>query len=401
MRIAFLAQRVPYPPDRGDKITTFHEVVHLSRYDDVEVFCLADGIEDLENVAPLNQHASAVIAVPVSGMKARARCLAALATNKPLTVAFFDEPRLHQALIARHARAPFDAAVVYSSSMAQYVEGCHDLFRVMQFADLDSLKWGQYASRSRFPLSALYRREAHLLLEYERRIARMFNHSLVCTSVEKADFVRLIPDAPVTCVPNGVDIDHFRCDPAVVKTRARLAFAGVMDYRPNVDAVVWFVREILPLIRDAVPDASFTICGARPSRSVTELANVPGVFVTGRVPDTRPVMQAAEVSVIPLRMARGIQNKLLESMAMSLPCVTTPAVARALVGDAQGAVLVAESPVEFAGHVVTLLRDRSLRKTFGDKARAAVEGSYRWDVPLSRLSQLIQAGVAGRRKLSP
>ena len=267
MRILYLAQRVPYPPDRGDKITTYHEVRHLARHHDVAVACLADGEADLAHVASLTGWTTSVDAVLLRPVAARVRALGALARALPFTVAYFNEGELHRRVAARLKARRFDAILVYSSGMAQFVEPYRDLPRVMQFADLDSLKWEQYADRSRFPWSWLYRREQRLLLEYERHLAYTFSHSLVCTPRELRDFERLIPGAPASCVSNGVDLDYFRPQ-GLAKNSHEVIFTGLMDYFPNVEGVVWFCDEVLPLIRREVPETTLTICGARPGAAV-------------------------------------------------------------------------------------------------------------------------------------
>jgi sugar transferase (PEP-CTERM/EpsH1 system associated) len=396
MRILFLAQRVPYPPDRGDKITTYREVAHLARRHEVSVACLADGPEDLANVKGLGPLTASIDAVPLRRRRARARALAALATGAPLTVAYFNERELHQRVAARLAAERFDAAVVYSSGMAQFVERYAGLPRVMQFADLDSLKWAQYARDVRPPLCWVYAAEERRLLRYERHIATTFSHSLVSTPRELQDFERLIPGAPASCVSNGVDLEYFAPQPAE-KAPASLVFTGVMDYFPNVQGVTWFCQEVLPLVRAEVPAVTFTVCGSRPTPAIQALGRLPGVTVTGRVPDVRPYLARSEVGVVPLRIARGIQNKLLEAMAMGLPTVTTTPAFEGAGAAAGSDLLVADSPAEFAAAAVRLLRDAGLCERLGRAARAFTEAQYRWETQLARLDDVLAAVTGGRK----
>jgi len=203
---------------------------------------------------------------------------------------------------------------------------------------------------------------------------------------------------PVGLVGNGVDLDYFRSS-GVAKRPGSIVFAGVMDYFPNVDAVIWFRDEILPIVQQQIPEAGLTIGGARPAAAVRRLANRRGVTVTGRVPDTRPYLDGAEVFVAPMRMARGIQNKLLEALAMGLPCVASAAAAMGtVVQDGEG-ILAADDPEEFAQHVVRLLRDGAFRAAMAGKARAAAEANYRWEAQLACLDQVV-AAVLPRRGLS-
>ncbi len=390
MRILFLAQRVPYPPDRGDKITTYHEIRHLGRTHEVVVGCLADGPDDLQHVDALRPFAASVDAVPLSRAWAHRRALAALLSGLPLTVAYFNEPQLHARVRARLQQQRFDAILVYSSGMAQFVEQADRIPRIMQFADLDSQKWQQFARWSRPPTRWLYRLEARRLLRYERRLAARFAHSVVCTAAERQDFERLIPGRPVTCVGNGIDLEYF-APRHIGKQPHSIIFTGIMDYLPNADGAVWFCRDILPLIRARLRTATVTICGARPAPAVEVLHQIPGVTVTGRVPDVRPFLAAASVAVVPLRMARGIQNKLLEAMAMGLPVVATSCAFNGIEAEPEVHALVADEPEAFAAAVVRVLSNDVLRAQLSQSARARVERNYRWETQLARLDALLTA----------
>ena len=393
MRIFFVCQRVPFPPDRGDKIATFNEIRHLSKQYEVHVFCLGDGAADLDNIPALHAHAKSVTAAAVSGLGGRLRALKALLAGRPLSVAAFDVAELHQAIIQKYDELRPDLVIVYSCNVAQYAEHFAGVPRIMQFHDLDSLKWAQYAERSRFPLKWIYRIEAKRLLAYERRIARRFSHALVCTAAERRDFERLFPGIAVSLVGNGVDLDYFR-SLGEVKRPGSIVFTGVMDYFPNIDAVLWFCDEILPAVQAQIPEATLTICGNRPTAAVRRLANRRGVIVTGWVPDTRPYLDAAEIFVAPLRMARGIQNKLLEALAMGLPCVASTAAWNGTVVPKGAGILVADDSKEFAAQIVRLLRDDALRAEMAGKARAIVESKYRWDRQMAALDRVVAAVTA-------
>jgi polysaccharide biosynthesis protein PslH len=388
MRMFFICQRVPFPPDRGDKITTFNEVRHLSTKHEVHVFCLADGTADLDNIPGLRRYAQSVTAVPVLGWESKLRALKAMFAGEPLSVAAFNEAELHNVIRRQFTELRPDLIMVYSCNVAQYAEHFPQVPRIMQFAELDSSRWGQFARRSRLPLRWVYAIEQQRFFAYERHIARTFSHALVCTAAEQRDFERLIPGVPVSLVGNGVDLDYFRSK-GIAKRPGSIVFTGVMDYFPNIDAVVWFCDKVLPIVQQQIPEAALTICGSRPTAAVRRLAKRRGVAVTGRVPDTRPYLDGAEVFVAPMRMARGIQNKLLEALAMGLPCVASEAAAAATnVPDGLG-ILAADDPDEFALHVVRLLRDGAFRATMAGKARAAAELNYRWDVQLACLDRVI------------
>ena len=393
MRIFYVCRRVPFPPDRGDKIAAFNEVRHLAERHEVHVFCLGDGAQDLANISGLQPYAKSVTAAPVDELTIKLRALAALFTGQPLSVAALNETELHRAIRRKFAELRPDLIIVYSCNMAQFAEPFPGVPRIMHFGDLDSLKWRQYAERSRPPLQWIYAIEGQRLLAYERRIARTFSYALVHTEFEKRDFERLIPDIAVSILGNGVDLDYFRSS-GERKEPGSMVFTGVMDYRPNVDAVSWFCNEILPLVRAEIPRANFTICGSRPAPAVRRLAKLGGVTVTGWVPDARPYLDRAEIFVAPLRMARGVQNKLLEALAMGLPCVASTAASRGTVVVDGECILAADDPGEFARLVVELLQDGTRRAEMARRARAAAEANYPWEAQLARLDQVIAAAVS-------
>jgi sugar transferase (PEP-CTERM/EpsH1 system associated) len=394
MRIFYICRRVPFPPDRGDKIAAFNAIRHLAARHEVHVFCLGDGVRDLANISGLQAYAKSVSAAPVDEFTIKLRALAALVTGQPLSVAALNESKLHDAIQKKFTELRPDLIIVYSCNMAQFAEHFPNVPRIMHFGDLDSLKWPQYAERSSIPLNWIYAIEARRLLGYERHIAQIFSHALVHTEIEKHDFERLIPGIPVAVVGNGVDLDYFR-SAGEAKKPASMVFTGVMDYRPNIDAVVWFCDEILPIVQANIPAANFTICGSRPAPAVRRLAKRRGVRVTGWVADARPYLDRAEIFVAPLRMARGVQNKLLEALAMGLPCVaSTAARSGTAVADGQG-ILATDEPREFARHVIDLLGDSDGRAEMARRARAAAVANYRWEVQLACLDQVIAAAVSG------
>ena len=398
MRIFYICQRVPFPPDRGDKITTYNEIKHLARQHEVHVFCMADGVEDLANVAKVKDFAASIQAVAVSSFGAKWRAALALLTGEPLSVAAFSNRALHRAIRLAHAQTPADLMIVYSCNVAQYAAHFPDCRRIMQFADLDSLKWGQYAERHRRPMKWLYALEQRRLLDYERRIAHSFDHSLVCTAVEQRDFEALIPGAAISLVANGVDLEYFKTlhQP---KVAGRMVFTGVMDYLPNIDAVEWFCSEIYPRVRQAVPQASFVICGSRPTDAVKNLAKIAGVSVTGWVEDTRPHLDAAQVFVAPLRMARGVQNKVLEGLAMGLPCVASMAAWSGTVIPQGEGIVASNDPAEFARQIVKLITDTPYREQMALRARQSAEAHYTWQAQMDLLDGVMAQVVEAPAKL--
>ena len=398
MRILFLSQRVPYPPNRGDRIVNYNVVRHLSQRHSVVIGCLSDGPADRDHIEALNRMGAEVVAVPLSRLGRRWRAMAALiAGREPLTRAYFREPDLVRRVHDLLATRSFDLAIVSSSGMASYVE-IAALPRIIQFVDLDSQKWQAYADASAVPKSWLYREESRRLFEYELSVAGKFDRTLFCAERETREFQRLAPHADARTIRVGVDLDYFQPRQAARNTH-QLIFTGVMDYRPNSEGADWFCRDVLPRVQAQIPEATMTICGASPNRTVRRLARLPGVVVTGAVPDVRPYLARSSVAVIPVRIARGVQNKLLEAMAMGLPAVTTTAAFGGLDADVREGVYVADQPQAFADRVIRLLQDDDERLAAGRAARAAVEANFRWSDSLAVLDDVI-AGVMNRRRSS-
>jgi sugar transferase (PEP-CTERM/EpsH1 system associated) len=266
--------------------------------------------------------------------------------------------------------------------MAQYADKYPQARRVVDFCDVDSDKWRQYAEKKAWPMSWLYRHEARQLLSYERRVAREYDASLFVSAPEADLFRQLAPecDGKIGFFNNGVDTDYFSPDlghqsPYAQGERA-VVFTGAMDYWPNVDAVQWFASAIFPQLRSRFANLRFYIVGARPTPAVQALAQQDGVVVTGTVPDVRPYIAHAQVAVAPLRIARGIQNKVLEAMAMATPVVVTPQALEGIDAEPGTELVLAEDENDFVEAVSALLYVPE--HSIGKAARAKVERNYSW-----------------------
>jgi sugar transferase (PEP-CTERM/EpsH1 system associated) len=386
VRILFLAQRVPYPPNRGDKITTWRLIERMRRAHSVRCVAFAHDEADVRAAAELERLGVPTIAVRLHDRRSRAAALALLATSKPLTLGVYGS-RVLQAHVDRLA-AESDVGYAYSSSMGAFLEPHPRLARVMHFAELDSDKWRQYAERTRWPWSWVYAREHRTLLRFERRIAHAFDENVLCTPLELAVFAREIPGARSIVVRNGVDLAHYR--PARERAEPRhLVFVGVMDYLPNVDGCLHFAREVLPRVRARYPDVRFTIVGAKPVSAIRALAREPGVSVTGFVDDPREHLARASVSVAPLRIARGIQNKVLEALAMGLPVVGTTSATQGIEGVPGEHFLLADTAEEQAAAIAALFDDPARASDLGARGRRFVEERYDWEVALQPLDELL------------
>ena len=392
--LLFLAHRIPYPPSKGDKIRAWYFLRHLAETRRVHLGCFVDEEQDWAHVPLLEELCGETCFMPLHRARALARSLPALVTRRPLTLPYYYDRRM--ASWVRRLRQDRSTTVfVYSSSMAQYVPDDSRSPRIIDFVDVDSQKWCDYAQRKRWPISALYRREGKALLASERRIARGFDASIFVSDSEAALFKRLAPDNSqrVVAVSNGVDWRRFSPaadypDPYDGTGQSALCFTGMMDYWPNVDAVMWFAHSVFPRIRRERPDARFWIVGANPSRAVRQLAHEPGVVVTGRVPDTRPYLAHATAVVAPLRIARGIQNKVLEAMAMGRPVIASAQAFEGLRVESERDLIVAQSADEFV-RAIERVWDNRLVGTVGVSARQAVQTHYDWPSQLAALDAVL------------
>ena len=388
MRLLYVCQRVPHPPDRGDKIASSNAIRHLRQRHSVCVAAPADSAEEIEQAEALRRLGVEVVVARRALAQCRRSAIRALPSNEPLSVAYFRSRELADRIREAAEREPFDVVIAFSSSMASYASGVPGVPLVADFVDLDSQKWALYGERRAWPLSWLYREESRRLLAFERNIARVASRVLVCTREELADCQRLLPEGRFEVLANGVDLDYFR-PPAPKVASEEIVFTGVMDYFPNVEGVSFFCREVLPRIRRERPSSTFTIVGARPTRAVRKLAALPGVSVTGRVADVRPFLQRAQVAVVPLRLARGVQNKVLEALAMETPVVMTSAVHRGIDADDGEGFVVADDPATLAARTVALLTKPDDALALGRAGRTMVELRYVWEDKLAVLDRVL------------
>jgi polysaccharide biosynthesis protein PslH len=392
--LLFLAHRLPYPPTKGDKVRSWHFLEHLAGRYRVFLGTFIDDPADQPHVAALERLCAEVYVERIVPRFRRARSASAFLTGEALTLAYFRSARLAKWTRRIVARAGIRRALAFSSPMAQYLRDSPGVRCVVDFVDMDSAKWADYALLRRWPASALYRREARRLFAYERDVAARSEVSIFVTDEEAQRFRSHAPECAdrVIAVRNGVDSEYFSpardfASPFVPDERA-VVFTGAMDYWPNVDAVVWFAREVLPRIRKHDSSVRFHIVGMNPSAAVRVLASE-ATTVTGRVDDVRPYLRHARVVVAPLRVARGIQNKVLEAMAMAKPVVATAASAAALSVRQRVELEVASDAEAFASKVLQLM-DPACAEGMGRRARQRVLGDYAWSASLKSLDALLQ-----------
>lgn len=391
METLFLAHRIPFPPDRGDKIRSWHLLKHLATLGRVHLACFADDEADAAHLPALREALGGALGEAHVEIRHTGKAVAAaraLLQGKPVSLTMFDSTRLRTFVEDILARPEVDTVFAFSGQMAQFVPDRLRQRFVMDFVDMDSAKFAAYAEAGG-PLAAIHRREAKRLFAFERAVAARADTSLFVSEAEAALFRARagLPRADIRALANGVDLDFYR--PGAVQPaeapRPLIVFTGQMDYAPNIDAVTWFAAEVLPRL-----SASFAIVGRNPTDAVRRLAS-DGVIVTGAVPDVRTWLEAADVVVAPLRIARGIQNKVLEAMAAARPVVATPAAFEGIEAEPGRHLLVAEGREEQASAIATLLADATHAAALGAAGRRRMEEAYRWDVRLAPLAALLGA----------
>lgn len=394
--LLYLVHRLPYPPNKGDKVRSYHLLKHLAARHRVFLGTFIDDPQDEAYVDKLPEFCADMHIARISPRTARIRSLAGLLGNEALTLPYYRNAGL-QAWVERTLREQkIDAAVIFSSAMAQYVQGVPDLRTLVDFVDMDSAKWTQYAANHRWPMSWLYRREGSRLLAFERAVAQRATHSFFVTENETELFFRSAPECKgrVDAMCNGVDAEFFSPAHAFPSPypsgEIPLVFTGAMDYWPNIDAVTWFATEILPQMLQRRPDLKFYIVGRSPTPAVMALAGE-RVVVTGTVDDVRPYLQHARVVVAPLRLARGIQNKVLEAMAMGVPVVASQECSEPVDAVPERDFLTAGTVEDYQRQIECLLQSPDRADAMGKAAREQVLARYSWDAHLSNIDRYLEA----------
>lgn len=403
--ILFLAHRIPWPPDRGDKIRSHHELRALAELAPVHVGCFADDERDESFGREMAEITASQCVLRMPGNKPMA-ALRGLVRRDPLSVAVFESARMHAYVRRVLAERPIRAVFGFSGQVAQYLQDLPaDCRFIMDFVDVDSAKFAAYGATRGGPMGWVNRREGRVLADYERAIAAQADVSLFVSEAEAGLFRQSYGFSADQIRPleNGVALDYFSPAAAFEPLRSGehgsgplTVFTGQMDYRPNIEAVIDFAERSLPRIRAVHKDARFAIVGRNPAPQVRSLCGTSGVMVTGAVDDVRPWLAGADIVVAPLRIARGIQNKVLEAMAMARPVVASVEAAEGIDAVDGRDFLVARNPEAEAGLVLDMLADPARAGMIGAAARARVEQRYSWAAAMAPLADLVSGASPAR-----
>mgnify|MGYP000034595802 CR=1 FL=1 len=398
--LLFLCHRIPFPPNKGDKIRSFNILKKLSATYDIYLGFFIDDPYDKQYVKTLNKYCREVFHLDQNKTISKIKGLTSFLTNKPITLPYYFDKRMQYWVNRTLLKNEISKIFVYSSSMAQYCESksFNTFKRVIDFVDVDSDKWRQYAEKSSAISKWIYQREYKHLAKYEDYVCRNFDYSLFVSPQEAKLFADRQPIEyrnKVLGVLNGVDLtffdtnNEFEPEP-LPEDEVFISFTGAMDYWANVEAVEWFVDAIWPAIKAHFPQLKFYVVGGNPSKEIKALNNKNGVVVTGRVKDIRPYIDKAQCVVASMQIARGIQNKVLEAMAMSKTIVMTSLAAEGILLPKNQEKYIANDPALFAEKVIELLNEISVANQIGDENRTWVEEHYRWNNVLNTLPELLR-----------
>jgi sugar transferase (PEP-CTERM/EpsH1 system associated) len=381
VRILYLAHRVPYPPNKGDKIRSFNEIKHFIRNNEIHLLAFCDDPSELRYADELRKFCCSVTLILLNSNHQRLRALISMAQGKPWTLGYYSDSRMGAEVRKKLESIQIDFVFAYSSSMAPYALLATSLPKILDFVDSDASKWRQYAQFKPAPASWLYSYEAGKLNRFEQDMVQQFDASIFVSAREAAHL-----SGKIHFIQNGIDLNYFAyIQPE--RNSQTMIFTGAMDYFPNVDAVTYFARDIYPLVRSKCPDADFLIVGSNPASAVQRLNDLPGVTVTGTVPDIRPYLAKSKVAVVPMRISQGIQNKILEALAAGLPVVTTPAAAAGFSSTNNMPIAVSADAAGIADHVARYLRE-SLTAAQITSSLHHLKQHFDWSTNLSILDRV-------------
>ncbi len=393
--LLFLAHRIPYPPTKGEKLRAYNLLKGLAETYDIWLGAPLDDPDDWQYRDALDPYCVETCIADIRGRTRHRAAVEAIAKGEPVSYSYFRHRGLMDWVAARTAERTFDAVFIYSSGAAPYLKAIRNTpaATIIDFVDVDSEKWRALGESAKGPMKHIYTREAKLLRNEEHRLGSTSDVNLLVTDAEGALFTELT-GLPASTVGNGVDTNYWGAAKSIPSpysgTRQRIIFTGVMDYEPNVEAVLWFADDVMPRLRRTERNIEFVIAGGRPTRTVLSLAEAPDITVTGRVEDMRGWLGHADLAVAPLLLARGVQNKVLEAMAAGTPVLTTPPALTGIDAVPGRDTLVCESGECLAASILEMLDDTEKRRAMADSAMNFVQSGYGWGAKVSDLITIIE-----------
>lgn len=393
MRILYVCHRFPFPPKRGGKIRPFNMIKHLAAQHQVTVASLARSAEEKQEGAGIAPYCERFYVAEVNDIVQTARMVARLPTTTPSSMGYFYSGALKRHVTALLKRESFDLIFVHCSSVAQYVASVRGIPKILDFGDMDSHKWLEYARYKPFPLSFGYWFEGMKMCRAEKQLAQQFD---LCTATTRAEWDTLKSyglSVPTDWFPNGVDSEYFAPTNEPYDTDT-ICFVGRMDYYPNQECMFEFCDKSLPLLRERRPNIKLLIVGADPTAAVRKLGELPGVTVTGSVADVRPYLRRSAAMVAPLNIARGTQNKILEAMAAGVPTVVSRIAAGGVDAIPGEHLLVADTPEEYAQALQRIMDAPAERNRLALAGRERMLSHHAWASSMTRMDRIIERCLA-------
>ena len=388
MRILYVCHRFPFPPKRGGKIRPFNMISHLSKNHQVDVVSISRSKEEEEEGKGISEYCNSYTSCKISNILAWSKALLFGATFLPASFGYFHSFKMKKSIKKLLTDNHYDLIFVHCSSVAHYVSWVKDVPKILDFGDMDSQKWLEYSKFKSFPFSLIYKIEGIKLEHEEKRLATKFNFSSCTTRAEHETLVSYQATDNTFWFPNGVDAEYFHTQTGYVENQ--ICFIGRMDYYPNQEGMFWFCEHVWPKILASDADLKLVIVGANPSEKVRELEKLTNVTVTGLVPDVRPYVLDSALTVAPLRIARGTQNKILESMAMGIPVICSQQAAGGIDAVEDEHVLVARDADQYVEAVLKLTGNKEYRRQLGAYARQRVLTHHNWESSMKRMDDLLQ-----------
>jgi sugar transferase (PEP-CTERM/EpsH1 system associated) len=387
MNILFLTKELPYPPDSGSRNRTFHLIKGLAKTYTVTLICFGDKSDKQEGLRPYCSSIECV--VPKKQDRSALALLASLFSVQPYSVKSRFDPMMKSKVEDVLKSQAFDLLVCDSIYQALHVPDT-GIAKVLNEHNIESAIMRRYAAVKKNPfMKAGVWIEYLKMRRYEDMTWKRFKLCLVCSGTDKQQLHQRAPVPKVEVVSNGVDLEYFKALSAQIKKHS-LVYVGQMNWHPNIDAVTYFLKEIYPRLKAAVPDVSLVIVGSHPPEAISKLAEQNHAMATGYVPDTRPFVRQAEVFIAPLRIGGGTRLKILEAMAMGKAVVSTTVGCEGLDVTHEKNILIADNPKNFVESVIKVFNDASLRDKLGKEARQFVEERYSWEGITQELNMVLQ-----------
>ena len=388
-QLLFLAHRIPYPPNKGDKIRSFHELKALSTDYNIDLITFIDSKSDIVYQNKLFEYCSNIYIYYLNKITGLFYALIFFVIGKSLSEGYYFNFMLYFRLKSLLKEKNYEAIFCYSAQIAQYVLKLRNIKLIMDFVDVDSDKWRQYSTQKKFPLNVIYKIEFKRLLKFEKNISENFLLSFFSTDLESKIFKNHGACGNIHVVNNGVDSQYFH--PMDAKKENALVFVGAMDYYPNIDAVTWFVNNVFLHLVEKLPYLIFYIVGSNPTKQIKELGNLnPNIIVTDFVNDVRPYLAKSKFAIMPIRIARGIQNKVLEAMAMAIPVIISEKIYTSLSNLNRNDVFIYKDAEELLQLIINNIDKNEWLSEKGNNLRNYVINNYSWDQNLDYMKSKIK-----------